>query len=135
MLQDYPQDEVEILVIDNNSNDSTKQVVEALSYGSRFKLHYLFEAEQGLSTARNTGIRHASGDIVIFIDDDAYPKETTWIQKITSVYQDSTVGAAGGNADPVWPSVGRPDWLHDKLGEGEIVGRCVSARETLAWMP
>lgn len=115
MHQDYPHDEVEIIVVDNNSNDATKQVVEALSYVSRFKLHYLFEAEQGLSNARNTGIRHANGDIVIFIDDDAYPKEVTWIQKLTSVYQDYTVGAAGGDADPVWPSTGRPDWLHDKL--------------------
>ena len=115
LLQDYPQDDVEILIIDNNSNDSTKHIVDALSDGSRFKLHYLFEAKQGLSNARNTGIRHARGDIVIFIDDDAYPKETTWIQKLASVYQDSTVGAAGGDAEPVWPSTGRPDWLHDKL--------------------
>ena len=50
----------EILVVDNNSNDQTRAVVEDLcrQYPGRFR--YVFEPKQGLSNARNAGIRDSN---------------------------------------------------------------------------
>ena len=60
----------EIVVVDNNSSDQTRQVVE--DFGRRCPGHfrYLFEPRQGKSHALNTGIKEARGDIIAFIDDD-----------------------------------------------------------------
>ena len=60
----------EILVVDNNSGDPTRQVVQDFSKMSRWPVIYLFEGQQGLSYARNTGIRHAKGPVMAFLDDD-----------------------------------------------------------------
>lgn len=61
----------EILVIDNNSTDSTKEVV--LSYPD---VNYILEESIGLSHARNRGIKEAKGKWILFLDDDCKVRET-----------------------------------------------------------
>lgn len=60
---------VEVIVVDDGSQDDTR---ERLShYGNRIR--YIYQENQGLSAARNTGIREAQGDYVAFLDsDDAF---------------------------------------------------------------
>ena len=106
---------LDIVVVDNNSSDNTKVVVDEVRANSSIEIFYVSEPEQGLSKARNTGIVAARGEVVIFIDDDAYPQKSDWAQRLVSAYADTTVGSAGGDAEPVWPPQGRPPWLHDKL--------------------
>ena len=116
ICQQYVADDLEILVVDNNSNDHTRDVVESISAGGGIPVRYLFEPVQGLSKARNTGVRASEADVVIFIDDDAYPKSSDWAMHLAMAFQSTAVGAAGGDAEPVWPvNQGRPKWLHDKL--------------------
>ena len=55
---------VKIIVVDNNSMDNT--AVVAISRGAKV----VFEREKGISRARNTGARQASGDVFIFVDSD-----------------------------------------------------------------
>lgn len=62
---------VEVLVIDNNSPDHTRAVVGKISRNSSVVVHYFFEARQGLSHARNTGVEKAAGRYILFTDDDA----------------------------------------------------------------
>ncbi|WP_312562785.1 glycosyltransferase [Anaerospora sp.] len=106
----------EIIVVDNNSTDNTKQVVEdwmsALPQ-SPLQKFYLFEARQGLSHARNTGITNARGRIIAFLDDDAIPSEN-WLSNIYKAftkYPDAL--ALGGKILPNF-EVPRPDWLAPK---------------------
>src|SRR5882762_1539701 len=73
----------EILVVDNNSSDETRQVVENFRRHHPERFHYLFEPQQGISYARNAGIRHAQGEILAFIDDDE-TAETGWLQNLTA---------------------------------------------------
>src|SRR5271154_1837494 len=72
----------EVLVVDNNSTDQTKAVVQ--EYGrlhpGRFRYH--FEPHPGKSYALNTGIREARGEIFAFIDDDV-TVEPTWLENLT----------------------------------------------------
>lgn len=71
--------EAEILVIDNNSVDNTKEVVDHYSRRSPIKISYFHEPEQGVSAARNRGMKHAMGDYVGFLDDECVVKPN-WLE-------------------------------------------------------
>src|SRR6266481_8463227 len=75
--------EWEVLVVDNNSNDRTREVVE--EYCRRFPGHfcYLFVSQPGKSHALNAGIRGARGDVLAFTDDDV-TVEPKWLQNLTA---------------------------------------------------
>jgi GT2 family glycosyltransferase len=64
---------------------------------------------KGLSGARNTGVRHAAGDIIAFLDDDAIAMPG-WISRLRSHYESHRVIGVGGRVEPVWPD-GRPRWF------------------------
>jgi len=63
----------------------------------------------GLSGARNTGVRVATGDVVAFLDDDA-EADPGWLEELLVQYLPNVVGA-GGAAWPVWPRKVRPRWF------------------------
>ena len=73
----------EILVVDNNSKDRTREVMSEFCLRHPGRVRYLFEAQQGLSNARNAGIREAHGEIIAFTDDDI-TVEPTWLQNLTA---------------------------------------------------
>jgi glycosyltransferase involved in cell wall biosynthesis len=101
--------EWEVLVVDNNSNDQTREVVEGFcdKYPGRFR--YLFEPLQGLSIARNAGIREAEGNVLAFIDDDV-TVESTWLQNLTEPLHGSEWVGIGGRVLPEG-TYSRPPWL------------------------
>jgi len=70
---------------------------------------------RGLSGARNTGVDHAAGEVVAFLDDDARA-DPQWLQRMLEPYADLTVGAVGGQAYPVWPDGTAPRMLPPELG-------------------
>jgi glucosyl-dolichyl phosphate glucuronosyltransferase len=101
--------EWEVLVVDNNSSDQTRVVVEDFSrqYPRRFR--YLFESRQGKSYALNAGIREAWGDVLAFVDDDVVV-EQTWLENLTSVLSDGQWAGSGGRILPM-PGFVPPPWL------------------------
>jgi glycosyltransferase involved in cell wall biosynthesis len=66
LAQAGPELRIEVLVVDDGSTDDTAGVAER--FGGRIRYH--FQANAGLSAARNTGMRLASHDLVIFLDAD-----------------------------------------------------------------
>jgi glucosyl-dolichyl phosphate glucuronosyltransferase len=99
----------EVLVVDNNSNDRTREVAEDFSsrYPGRFR--YLFEPQPGKSYALNAGIREARADILAFLDDDV-TVEPTWLQNLTVALYNGEWAGAGGRIVPGW-SRPVPRWL------------------------
>ncbi len=65
--------------------------------------------ERGLSGARNTAVEHASGEVLVFLDDDAVPGPG-WLRSLLDPFSDGTVAVVGGAAAPAWPDR-RPGWF------------------------
>lgn len=99
----------EVLVVDNNSNDGTRNVAEEFCrrYPERFR--YMFEPQQGKSYALNTGIREARGQILAFMDDDVVV-DANWLRNLTSVFQDGQWAGVGGRILPEHTFT-PPTWL------------------------
>jgi len=68
LAQDFPADQLEILVVDDGSTDDTRARVE--KYTGRVK--YLFKPNRGQASAFNFGLAQARGDIVALLDADDY---------------------------------------------------------------
>jgi glycosyltransferase involved in cell wall biosynthesis len=111
LAQSYDMSGLEIIIVDNNSEDSTPEVCSRIIKSSgQAGIKYFLEQKRGLSHARNRGIREASGEIVAFIDDDAVA-HPDWLKNIERAFQDATVFAVGGKVLPVF-ELPRPDWLY-----------------------
>jgi glucosyl-dolichyl phosphate glucuronosyltransferase len=85
----------EVLVVDNNSNDRTRSVVEEVSRQHPGRFRYLFEAKQGKSLALNSAISNARGDILAFMDDDV-TVEPTWLRRLTAPLESEEWAGVGG---------------------------------------
>lgn len=69
--QDFSPADFEVLVVDNNSTDTTEERVKLfIEQFPCLQLNYLKEPRQGVSYARNLGVNKAKGDYIVFIDDD-----------------------------------------------------------------
>jgi glycosyltransferase involved in cell wall biosynthesis len=101
----------EVLVVDNNSNDNTKDVVAAFSKHSPM-IKYIKEATQGSNFARNCGISSAKGSILVFTDDDV-EFTPNWLSNIEDAFRDFPhADCITGKITPKFLE-GDPSWIPD----------------------
>lgn len=113
VVQELPTSvEWEVLVIDNNSKDATREVVEDFCRRHPGRFRYLFESQQGLSHARNAGIREAQGEVLAFTDDDV-TLSPVWLRKLTAPLQEGEWAGCGGRILPE-STFHPPRWLSTK---------------------
>jgi glucosyl-dolichyl phosphate glucuronosyltransferase len=110
LAQDDPRTPAfELLVVDNNSTDGTRGIVER-AVARDHRVRYLSEARQGLSHARNAGIAAARAPIITFTDDDVRVG-ADWLATVTRAFETYPgVSVVGGRVLPVWPTR-PPAWL------------------------
>ena len=105
---------LEIIVVDNNSHDQTKAVVQDAVHDARWPVRYVFEAHQGVNYARNRGIREASGGLIAFTDDDVIP-EPSWVQALVDAFATHQADCVGGRILPLWHEQPPAWFFHDAL--------------------
>jgi glycosyltransferase involved in cell wall biosynthesis len=104
----------EVIVVDNNSTDHTRRVVEELAPAFPVPLHYVFEREQGRSAALNAGFRAARGEIILTTDDDVRV-EPNWLDEGAAALRRFDCGFVGGRVLPLWGGE-RPPWFPKQYG-------------------
>jgi glycosyltransferase involved in cell wall biosynthesis len=110
----------EAIVIDNNSRDNTREIVEGHVSDFPVRLRYLFESQPGRSSALNTGIREAEGVVLAFTDDDVRVVDG-WLDAATAplLTDGAMIGYTGGPVRPIWGAQ-PPAWLD--LARGDLWG-------------
>ena len=108
----------DVIVVDNNSTDNTRAVVERHAADFPVPLTYLHEPKQGRSSALNAGIAVAAGAVIAMTDDDVRVDER-WLEAACAALlegTDSTIAYTGGPVSPIWEAE-PPDWLDLKRGD------------------
>lgn len=98
-----------LIIVDNNSADDTRAVVERYQELCRFPIFYVKESQQGLSHARNRGISESTGKLIAFTDDDVVV-DPNWIGSIVKAFAEYDVQCIGGRILPIWAKP-KPKWL------------------------
>lgn len=109
--QDYPRELLEILIIDNNSPDNTREIVTAFASAPHAPRHIL-ETQQGANFARNRALAEARGEIIVYGDDDIL-LQPDWLRELMQPFaadEAGKIGAVAGEVEPVFPD-GCPDWV------------------------
>lgn len=99
----------EIIVVDNNSTDATREVVE--SFLNFYNIRYLFESRQGLSYARNSGWENAQGKYIAYFDDDCQVP-TNWMTEAKKIIENLEPYVFGGPTYPFY-DLSKPQWFKD----------------------
>ncbi|WP_024750359.1 glycosyltransferase family 2 protein [Crocosphaera subtropica] len=107
----------EVLIVDNGSTDSTKDVVAP--FLSNPHLRYVYEPILGLSVARNRGAKETTAPILAYLDDDAIASPH-WLKVLVDAYdQHEKLAIAGGKVTLIWPdNITPPAWISEGLAGG-----------------
>lgn len=129
----------QLIVVNNNSTDDTKNVIEEFAKNSGLNVVPLFEATPGVTPSRNLAIRSSKGEILAFTDDDALASRD-WLAQIKRGFDEYQPACLGGRilCDPELPL---PQWWdkgwnrmlgHFDRGDQPIVAGS-GDREEYAW--
>jgi glucosyl-dolichyl phosphate glucuronosyltransferase len=108
----------EVIVVDNNSTDHTRRVVESFS-GKIRHLRYVLEEQVGLSHARNRGFREARFDWVSYVDDDA-KAHSDFVERAIWVIHTFRFDFFGGRYLPWFNETVKPSWLPKEVIESPV---------------
>jgi glycosyltransferase involved in cell wall biosynthesis len=100
----------EVLVVDNNSADTTKAVVHERQASYPVPLRYAFEGRQGKSVALNTGAELAAGRIIAYTDDDVRVPHGWLEAAVRPLIERRDIAYTGGPVRPIWEAP-PPVWL------------------------
>ena len=107
MNLDYPKQDLEIIIVDNNSKDGSKAIIE------KYPVKYLFEEKKGAGHAMNRGIQASSGDFIAFMDHDCIAN-ANWIKNTVNAFTSDNIGGCGGKILVYNPTTFVEQYIQDK---------------------
>ncbi len=116
--QTYPRGQFEVVVVSDGSTDGTDPFLTRYAETAPYTLRPVFQPNAGPARARNNGIEHAQGDVVVFLDDDVEPcPEFLAVHASRHISEDSTVVIAPMLPDPAlaWQEPVWIAWEHAML--------------------
>lgn len=125
----------EIVIVDNASTDSTREKTLKAFHDHNYReigWKLVVEERPGLAYARRKGILEASGELVVFVDDDNWLEDDYLCRSIDHMERDPSVGVLGGASVPAFEGT-QPTWFYSYapffavgvqgLRTGDITGR------------
>jgi len=86
-IQTYPQDSIEIVVVDDGSTDRTREILQGLAGGHR-NLKLIFQENKGTAVAHTTGLKNCQGKYIFVLSHDCYA-EPNWIESVVEVFEEN----------------------------------------------
>ncbi|HEV3204256.1 MAG TPA: glycosyltransferase, partial [Gemmataceae bacterium] len=102
----------ELLVVNNNSTDETDEVINR--YSKFLPIRPLFEPNAGQSNARNCAVQAATGDLMLWTDDDVLVDANWMVEYLKAARQWPDAAFFGGTIEP-WFAVEPPNWIRRNL--------------------
>ena len=112
--QDCNKDDFELIIINNNSTDNSSEICQNFKNNNNINVSYFLEERQGLSFARNRGIKESKGDFLVFIDDDAFLEEC-YINELKKYLKDTEADIGFGGRIFPYLECDLPRWMSDYL--------------------
>jgi glucosyl-dolichyl phosphate glucuronosyltransferase len=109
-VQEQSLDAFELIVVDNSPDADVRWRVDAFNKAARVAARYVHEPDLGLHNARHAGARAATGDVLVFTDDDAEFDPELLAAYARRFSEHPEMAAAGGRILPAWDAPA-PDWL------------------------
>lgn len=107
LLQDYK--DVEYIVVDGNSKDRTKRIIEQYEkkfYDKDYEFKWISEKDEGIYDAINKGVKIATGDIVGILNSDDYYADRRILNDIYEALNDDKIDCVHGNLNYIDPISG-----------------------------
>jgi glycosyltransferase AglE len=109
LRQTYPRDSFEIIIVDNNSNDATAEIIK------KYPVRYFNETRARSSyAARNTGIKRAGGEVFAFIDADCAASEDWLRQGVNKLFTEKA-DMIGGKVDFIFSENKTASEIYDAI--------------------
>ncbi len=128
--QTFEKERFDVIVVDNNSTDNTREIVN--KYSNKLFLKYFFEKNQGTSYARNRGIKESNTKFIGYLEDDAKASKN-WIKNTYKIIQNKNPKIFGG---PIYTyyEAQKPKWFQDESEVRKITNttRCLAENEFLS---
>lgn len=86
-VQSQTYQDIEYIIVDGNSKDSTLEIIREYEPSFDGKMHWISEKDSGLYDAMNKGFRLATGDIIGIINSDDLLSEPTAIEKVVKMFE------------------------------------------------
>lgn len=125
---DYPPERFEVIVVDGDSSDNTKEMVTGDFPNAKF----IVEKRKGIPYARNTGWKYAKGMFVAYTDDDCLV-DKSWLKSLICGFTSVEIGAVGGPVQYLHPELISKDFYQTPVGLFNLgeKGRLLKPHENL----